>query len=105
MANRASLSLPLPPPCVCSLCIDTQHFKALLQQLGDIYLKHTRNGLLKNCARTFKALLTREHALKNISDPSFTALTDELTEKLLELMPKFQESVRYYTALDVLAAK
>ncbi len=70
-----------------------QHFKALLQQLSDIYLKHTRTGLFRNCARTYKALLTREHALKNISDPSFTALTDELTEKLLELLPKFHESV------------
>ncbi len=74
-----------------------QHFGLLLEQLHDIYLTNTRESILKTCAKTYKAMLSQEHAMRKEAEVAFGRLTDELADRLLQALPTLDPAVRPWT--------
>jgi hypothetical protein len=71
----------------------------LLEQLHDIYLNNTRESILKTCAKTYKAMLSQEHAMRKEAEVAFGRLTDELADRLLQALPTLDPAVRRHDSL------
>lgn len=76
--------------------LSPQHFGLLLEQLHDIYLTNTRESILKTCAKTYKAMLSQEHAMRKEAEVAFGRLTDELADRLLQALPTLDPAVRQW---------